>query len=459
MSGRYNQLPTHNSKQAGTFAEMWDGELRNYLSDEDLNALASGKITPAQAREIALQNRAAEYDQRAQNGQIRDRHDHSVFKRAVRSRADFAADAEGSKRASFMMWWVHRLSAIGHLFLMVAMWTHIAIYHWGQGHAIGRLPLESNFLHDDGFGNPVNQDRDIHNIALFWILVWIPTFGFIYHGSLTFFDSWFHIYFFDNIVHHMGSYKYLWLAFFYMLVVYSLLALVGATDVFVLVPFSIIGGAVYVILHIAARQFGKNLKGYAAARAAGEKLVLATLQRTVGQAPSSSKNSGDHVMGLTDETAGLINGAINGTAELTNEAVDSAVDLAHIADRLGRDVVTTLFGTVANAITPPDLLISPYGLAGVLQTLLHVTILVYFVEACQNTSIHRLPWVASFAFFFYFAPTFFHVLAYVLYFFDIGMFSVYAHKETFLVAFHSAWLLTYVAIVYFYSTQYGTMYV
>ena len=454
MAG-YAKVPNYAGRQSGSPADVEEFDLRRYLSEKEM-----ANMSATEAYRVAHERRHAEYDRRAQDGTVESWDSDGDGKGALRQLIEPIADLvhpdnHGELRNVLnSLWWTHRGALVLYTCLFIAMMTHMAVYHWAQGHSIGQFPLVSSFIHDDGFGQPVIAQRDIDNIPFFWMLIEIPIGGMLYHGLLTMRPRHFSSYFFDNILHHIGSLKYIFYAIAYAFVTVNVFALVGNSNVILLVLAWIAGGAAYAALHSASYQGGSSLKNYTKNMVNARSSASKAFQSVFGYSLDDEEmhagaNEGEHA-------AEFVGNVAVAAVELPATAVEASIGLT---TSLLPEAVTNVGNAVVDAITPPDTIMSPYGVAAVIQFALHAIVLVFFVEACHNTSIRALPWIASFAFFWYFLPTTAEVTMHILYFQRVGLFKIYAYKEMVSTTVHTAILVTFCAIIYFFSTQYGTIYV
>lgn len=447
----YDQLPQYGGRNAAAPSDVWDAENDRYLTEDEKN-----KFGAEDRQRVAQEARRREYARREQEATIQ-RHgggvrDNNPMRAVVQAKADLLGDEEATAWYMSWLWHAHRAGALVSATVFAAMLIHFAIFHWGEDHSLGRFPIESNFLHGIP---PVNDDRDLHNVLFFSVLIFVPFFCMLYHGLLVRAKA-FAVYFYDNVLHHMGSAKYLAYSIPYAIVTGVTLVLVGATDIMLIITVGLYAGSVYTVLHTSDWQFGKNVKNYFSSLVSGEKLVIDSMLLAVGEKPM---RAGAGEGGVISDAAEVTTALINGTADAANSGVEMSAEAARIAVKLPRDVIMQGLNAVQINVYPTDLVVSSYWHVGLMQLWLSILVLVYYIEANQNSGWHALPWIAHFAFFMFFLPTIIQVVAFALHWFQVGPFYIFAAHEMLLVTSHTLFLNVFAAVVYFCSTQYGTIYV
>jgi len=444
----YDRLPQY-GRHSGAPSDVWDAELSRYVTDDEERQFGREKL-----QELAAKRRAAEYARREQDGTVQRnggaiRENHPL-RAVLRAKADLLEDTDKTMWYMTNLWRSHAVGAAVSGGLTIAMFIHFAVHHWSQGKQAGRFPLETNFLHGVP---PVNDDRDVDNVPFFWPLVFIPILCFVFHSVLLRSQS-FAVYFYDNVLHHMGSAKYLAYSGAYALVAWVTLVLVGATDIFFLLTFAIAASGVYMTLHDKDWSQGREIKTYIRNLVAGEKLVIDTYMRAAGAPALAGAQDG-----LVMEASQTVDAVIDGAAATATGIVDATAATTSALAKFPEAMVRNSLSMVQATLNPANIVVSAYVHALALQIWLHIVILVYYIEANQNSGWDNLPWIAHFAFFMYMVPTVAQVLAFALYYFEIGEFAIFAAHEMLLVTAHTAFLCVFAGVIYFFSNQYGTLYV
>lgn len=451
----YDKLPQYGSN-AGAPDDVWDAELERWLTTEELDRLSPQERRQGAWREVAQKRRAQEYVRREQEKNIQRNgggaRDNNPMRGIIQAKADLLENPEKSKMYMSALWYSHAGGFVISAALALAMFIHFGVWHWSQHHKAGRFPLESNFLHGVP---PVNDDRDIDNVPFFWPLIFIPILCMVFHGMLIRSKA-FAVYFYDNILHHMGSAKYLAYSGAYALFHFVALVLMGVTDIFLLLTVAMYGAAMYMSLHSADWQHGKRVKSFFSNLYAGEKLVIDSMVLAVGE---PAMRAGSEADGLIEDVSESVKNAIDGGASIANSTVDVSADTARVLAKLSAESVRLMLRSVMAVLTPTDIVMTTYLHATLMQIWLYIIVLVYYISANVNSGWDNLPWIAHFAFFMFFVPGIVQFIAYMLYFFEVGEFVIYAAHELLLITAHTPFLCVFTGVVYFFSAQFGTIYV
>ncbi len=461
----YGLLPSH-MRQGGDNGVGSLDAMRRYLTEEEMRNMHPEKaIQVARARQFEEYRQSQgkssgapaddEEDENAPGDKGEDGQPRKLFFRAMPDLSGPENEEERHFAASWL-WRTHAGSALVYGFLTVAIFVFMGVYHWGDGHQIGRFPLETNFLHNV-MGNPINEDRQLTHLPFFWILVWIPLVGCIYHYLHTR-DHYFEGYFSDNILHHVGSLKYAYLSFAGGLIAINVFVLVGIVDLPFLLVLGVAAAYVFVQLHAVVWQNGKNHKSRLGNLVRARKAAAGVFTETMGVNPDmpDELHSGDT---FVNDTANVANQAVYDSARVVADGVGTVnAVIADVTGMVPSDARRAI-NRILETILPADLVLAPYGSALLLQITLHVFVFLYWISALVNVGWHELPWIANFAAIFYLLPTFLHVTAFVLYFFQIKWFKVYAYHEMMILGCNTVTTTIFVALVFFGSTQYGTIYV
>lgn len=453
----YDRIPTH-MQSGGHDANL----MSRFLTQDEMR-----RYHPTQAMQLARQRAeearmsgamaGAPDDEPLIDGESQEGKPRKMF---YRSTADFSGEGEQDERelAARRLWGTHVGSAVIYGGLAIAMIVFMGVYSWDEHHQIGKFPLESNFIHLV-MGSPVNEERVIGRCQFFWILWWIPFVGAIYHYCHTR-EHYFAGYFNDNIVHHVGSLKYGFLALCGGLIAFSVFVLVGIVDLPFLVVLGLMAAYVFVQLHAVVWQNGRNNKHQQMTRVNARKTAAAMFTEVVGVNPDMPDSLHAGAPGdFVNDTANVANQAVYDTSRVVADAVGTTNAVFEDVAGLMPSEVRRGINRILETILPADLVLAPYISAGLLQLALHIFVLLYWGEALSNAGWHTLPWIANFAAIFYLLPTALHVTAFVLYFFQIGHFKWYAYHEMLVLGANTVTTCVYVAIVFFFSTQFGTIYV
>ena len=453
-SSRYAQLPQH--RQSGAPSDIWRRENERYLQEnEDIN--------DPRARELVNQRRRDEYERRKMG-----------FSRyapriaPTRVAVDLIDDVENMEWYSWALFHLHSIAFFMHAFLFWGMFIYIAIYHWAGKNGIGKFPIEDNFLQDVG-GEPINDDRDVKNLHFAYFLILIPGLGMLYHGVLStfgylpfgigrMFDTFFVTYFYDNILHHMGSLKYCYYSFAYAVTTFITLVLVGAVDIFLLLTLALVASIVYGLVHIGDWQFGKNMTTYRANLKNTKSSAVKAMASMVETMPASMFAGAKGNPSTAEGLAEIVDASITMPASIARDTVTYGGKLIDSSLQLSEDVIVRLnyvssglisgISNAVGAVVPPDQVISTYIWALIVQVWVHVVILTYYIEAIQNVGFHALQWYVTFAFVMHFLPTVLQIVVYVLYSFQWDEFNLYVQKEMVLIGGHTLGLCAFTLAIF-----------
>lgn len=448
----YDRLPQY-GRDAGFPSDVWEAELARYAPDEESPGLSrDDRVRTAHERREEEYARRKNEGTVRRNGGVMDKK--NPYRGVLRANADMLKDADKTMWYMASLWRSHLMGFVMSAGLALAMFVHFGVWHWSQHHKAGRFPLETNFLHGVP---PVNDDRDIDNVPFFWPLVFIPILCAVYHGMLLRAQA-FAVYFYDNVLHHMGSAKYLAYSPAYALVALVVLVLVGAVDLLFILTFAVCGGAMYMIMWGMDWQRGRIIKNHAAGRISGEKFVIDTFVAAAGQ-PAMTPMAGDRANDVLANVSDELKEFVDVTATATKDTIQASDAILAILSKFPEHVIYASLAAVQDALSPVELVLAPYVHAAIVQLWLHIVVLVYYIEANQNSGWHELPWIAHFAFFMFFLPTIIQLVAYALYFLEVGPFAIFAAHEIMLVISHTTFLCVFAGVIYFFSNQYGTLYV
>lgn len=453
---QYDELPQY--RNSGAINDVWRMEAERYLEDgEDLD--------DERVREAIAQRRRDAYLRKKQERMGSGVTD--IY--PGRYAADLIDRADDMAWYMRGVWHTHNISFWLNAVLAIGMFVFIAVYHWADGRGIGKFPLEDNFVRDVG-GRPINADHQIEHVHFGYILIWIPVAGMLYHGSFSMFgympfgvgrtfDAIFVTYFYDNLLHHMGSAKYLYYSFVYAIITGITLVLVGVVDIFLAISFGLIGATVFILLHSGDWQFGKNMVNYRVNLKKAKTDAIMSMAKMTEKMPSSLFSGGKVSQDCVERVANIVGAPLVLAENVARDVTDSAVTVADNALGLTQDIVMrfamfpeALVAGIANAVdkvVPPGQVPTVYIWAAVLQMFIHATIIVYYAEAVSNAGFSSLEWFVTFAFVMHFVPTIMQLVVYVVYALDYEMFSVYAAKEIALISGHTIGILAFVAVVFF----------
>lgn len=449
---KYARLPQH--RQSGAPSDIWRRENERYLQEgEDI-------FDPA-VRENVNQRRRDEYERR-RNGRG------SKGPAFAPIAADLIDDAERLEWYAWALFHVHNVAFIMFTALTIGIFVYVAVDHWAAKHGIGKFPIESNFLQDVG-GRPINEDRKVAHVHFAYILILIPFAGMLYHGTMStfgylpfgvgrMFDAVFVTYFYDNILHHMGSMKYIFYSVSAAITTFITLVLVGAVDIFLLLSLALLGSIVYGLVHIGDWQFGKNMMSYRVNLKNAKTSAVKAMATMVEGMPASmfagakgDSNCAENLAQIVDASIALPASIASDVAIFGGSVIDNSLQLtedvvmrlASVSDALMRGIAAAV-----GVVVPPDQVASTYVMALIVQVFVHVVILVYYIEAVQNAGFHALPWYVTFAFVMHFLPTIIQVLVYVMYAFQLEGFNLYVHKEMTLIGGHTLGLCAFVLAIF-----------
>jgi hypothetical protein len=452
----YDRLPQHMRPNSNV-----DGDMRRYLSEEEMR-----RMHPQQAEALARERAQAEL--RQSQGMFAGAaddpdtsYDESVQGKPRRSfyrpTADLSRpeDAEERERAWNWLWYTHGGSALAYFLLGLAMIVHMGVYNWDDDHHVGKFPLESNFLHDV-MGMPVSVTTDLTHLAFFWVLFWIPVAGVFFHG-IHLPRSYFSGYFNDNVIHHIGSLKHIFFGWVWFLISFTTFALVGVLDLPLLFLISIFSATAHAHIQGVVWQNGRNRRHQLSTIVGVRTKAAAVFSEVMGVNPDAPDSI--YAGGPMDDAAATANQAVNDSARLVTDTADATGALVNDVVGLTPNGARRAINSFIAAIAPADLVVTPYWNAFGTALVSYAFVLLYWGEALANAGWHELPWIANFAAIFYLLPLIVFTVTFVLYYLQVGYFQIYAYHEIGVIGLHTAMVIVFVALVYFFSTRFGTIYV
>lgn len=452
----YDRLPQHMRPNSNV-----DADMRRYLTEEERR-----RMHPQQAEALARERMQTEMRQSqgmfagAQDDPDTS-YDESVQGKPRRSfyraTADLSRpeDAEERERVWNWLWYTHGGSALAYFLLGLSMIVFMGVYNWGDDHHVGKFPLETNFLHDV-MGMPVSVTTSQTHLAFFWVLFWIPVAGTIFHG-LHLPRSYFSGYFNDNVIHHVGSLKHLFFGIVWFLISWTTYVLVGVLDLPLLVAISLLAANAHAHIQSVVWQNGRNRRHQLSQIVSVRTKAAAVFSEVMGVNPDAPDSI--YAGGPMDDAAATANQAVNDSARLVTDAASATGTLVNDAVGLTPNGARRAINRFIQEILPPDLVVAPFYNAGVNAIISYLFVLLYWGEALANAGWHELPWIANFAAIYYLLPLIVFAVTFALYFFQVGYFQIYAYHEIGVIGLHTAMVIVFVALVFFFSTRYGTIYV
>lgn len=391
-----------------------------------------------------------------------------------------------------MEFWHNALVVNHHIALLVAfgtglaIWLHIIIYHWVQGHTIGTVPVLMNGLRDV-LGEPVSTFSTLTSLPLGYVLGVIPILFGIFHGIVRD-EANFTSYFYGNIIHGMGPLKYVLFACCHFIGYMVTIALLGENVLSSLIFIGVAWWMVYIALHILDmangdnnRTYSSNLISFQAAAVYSAGKALESMPKTSVVMPSGASFSSEKGQQILQSVEGHLERAnihheklSGGPAEnfvyTADDASDSIIDDSADALKIGKrglvslalvpgQVLNALFGMAHGSVRKSDIPFTGYPLVLFSAIMLTVVVYYYYISACIHVGFTDLPWIAHFAFYWSQVPIIYEVVEKSLVMAESSLVDVYAKRELSGLIAHGFYFLVFVNVIYWGSISFGNLYV